>query len=387
MLPHDRDARPVREAVGPIVVIGVFGVTLGVTYPLLSRMLKERGASDTEIGLNGAMTPLGMVLTALVLPALVRRFGPWRLMAASAVGSAAVLGLLAVTESLASWFLLRAVLGSCAVALFVLSETWISEASAPAHRGRLLTVYTSVLALGFCAGPVLLGLSNGSRGPALAVAVLSPLVALWPLWSAKARMPPMAAVGRLRVATLLRRLSVLLVAVLAVSVFDAVTLQFLPLYADAHGMASGEGELALAALLAGQVTLQFPLGWLADRIGGRGALLLSLTGGTLGAVLLPTAMGWGLWLWPVVAVWGGVAFAGYPLVLSILGADLDGESLLLGNTAFAVVWGIGGILGPPYAGAAMDAGGADGMPLSLALLWALALAVSAAALRPRGHSR
>ncbi|MEX1651717.1 MULTISPECIES: MFS transporter [Streptomyces] len=387
MLPQDRKSGAFRAAVGPIVIIGVFGMTLGITYPLLSRMLEERGTSGTVIGLNGAMTPLGMVLTAALIPVLVRRLGAWWLMVAAAVGSSLILGLFAVTDNLALWFILRAVLGSCAVAMFILSETWISENADVTHRGRLLTVYTSVLALGFCVGPAILSISDNSEVLALTVAVVAPLLALWPLWSEKARVPEMGASGRVPVGSLTRQLSVLLVAVLAISVFDAVTLQFLPLYADAAGLAGGQGELALTVLLVGQMTLQFPLGWLADRLGGRTALLLSLTVGTAGALLLPAAMGWGVWLWPMVAVWGGIAFSGYPLVLSILGANLDGESLLLGNTAFAIVWGIGGILGPPYAGAAMDVWGADGMPWSLAALWVLAVITTVAAFLRRSGMR
>jgi MFS family permease len=386
-LPRKRNTGAFRAAVGPIVIIGVFGMTLGITYPLLSRMLEERGASGTVIGLNGAMTPLGMVLTAALIPALVRRLGAWRLMVAAAVGSSAILGLFAVTDSLALWFILRAVLGSCAVAMFILSETWISENADVTHRGRLLTAYTSVLALGFCVGPAILSASDNSEALALTVAVVCPLVALWPLWTEKSRVPDMGASGRVPVGSLTRQLSVLLVAVLAISVFDAVTLQFLPLYADSAGLPAGQGELALTVLLVGQMTLQFPLGWLADRLGGRTALLLSLTVGTAGALLLPAAMGWGIWLWPMVAVWGGIAFSGYPLVLSILGAHLDGESLLLGNTAFAIVWGIGGILGPPYAGAAMDVWGSHGMPWSLAALWVLAMITTVAAFLRRAQVR
>ncbi|WP_405695354.1 MFS transporter [Streptomyces sp. NBC_01185] len=387
VLSRERNTGVFRAAVGPIAVIGVFGMTLGITYPLLSRMLEERGASGTVIGLNGAMTPLGMVLTAALIPALVRRLGPWRLMVVAAAGSSAILSLFAVTDDLVLWFVLRALLGSCAVAMFILSETWISENADVTHRGRLLTAYTSVLALGFCVGPAVLSASENSEAVALAVAVASPLVALWPLWTERARVPAMGASGRVPVGSLTRQLSVLLVAVLAISVFDAVTLQFLPLYADAAGLPPGHGELALTVLLIGQTTLQFPLGWLADRLGGRTALLLSLTVGTAGALLLPAAMGWGLWLWPTVAVWGGIAFAGYPLVLSILGANLDGESLLLGNTAFAIVWGVGGVVGPPYAGAAMDVWGANGMPWSLAALWVLAVLTTVAVFLRRARGR
>ncbi|MFJ8011217.1 MFS transporter [Streptomyces sp. NPDC096339] len=365
------------EAVGPIVIIGVFGVTLGITYPLFSLMLERQGASSSLVGLNGAMTPLGMVLSAPLVPAAVRRFGPGAAMAAASVGAAALLAALAVTDALWLWFVLRFVLGACAVAMFILSETWISEIADQAGRGRLLTAYTSVLALGFCVGPAVLTATGNSEGAALAVAVLSPLVALWPLWSGRRRIPTMAAAGSVPVRALVRLLSVLLVAVLAVSVFDAVTLQFIPLYGERAGLTPGHAAFTLTVLLIGQMLFQYPVGWLADRVGARTALMFTLVTGTAGALVLPAFVGSGLWLWPMVALWGGIAFAGYPIVLTLLGEGLRGTSLLMGNTAFAIVWGIGGVLGPPYAGAATDWLGENGMPYSLAVLWLVALAVTA----------
>ncbi|WP_338896864.1 MFS transporter [Streptomyces sp. TG1A-60] len=367
----------VRIAIGPIAVIGVFGMTLGMTYPLLARMLESNGASSTVIGLNGAMTPLGMIVTAFVIPALVRRTGAWRLMVGASAGTSAVMVMFGLTDSLPVWFVLRAVLGACAVAMFILSETWISENAGEAYRGRLLTAYTSVLALGFCVGPAVLSLTGNSVRTALAFAVLSPVIALVPLFTERSAVPRMESSGKAPVTALVRQMSALLAAVLAVSVFDAVTLQFLPLYGERSGLPTGQGELALTVLLVGQMALQFPLGWLADRIGGRSALLLSLAAGTVGSLLLPLIMDSGGWMWPLVAIWGGIAFSGYPLVLSILGADLGGQNLLLANTAFAVVWGVGGVVGPPYAGAAMDLWGTDGMAWSLASLWILALVAAA----------
>ena len=160
------------------------------------------------LGVNSAMTPLGMVLSAPLIPRLLRVVSPWRAMVTASV----------------------------------------------------------------------------------AIAVVSPLLAVVPLWAARNRVPRMVSSGPVPVRSLVTRLSVLL-----------------------------------------------------------------------------------------VAVWGGVAFAGYPLVLAILGEGLEGSGLLLGNTAFAVVWGLGGIAGPPYSGVAIDWLGPAGMPLSLATLWLLALAVIAVA--------
>ncbi|MEV8309653.1 hypothetical protein AB0P36_20450 [Streptomyces flavidovirens] len=110
-------------------------------------------------------------------------------------------------------------------------------------------------------------MSGNAPGPALTVAVASPLLALWPLCTGRRRVPDMAASGAVPVGALARQLSVLLVAVLTVSVFDAVTLQFLPLYGEAAGLTSGQAAFALTALLVGHILFQFPLGWLADRLG------------------------------------------------------------------------------------------------------------------------
>ena len=385
-----RPARPRADTApspfGPIAVIGVFGVTVGISYPLFSLMLHHHGVSSGMVGLNGAMTPLGMVLSAAAVPRAARFFGAWQVMVVSALGTAALLCSIEVTDNLPWWFVARFALGSFAVAMFILSETWISEIASEGRRGRLLTAYTSVLALGFSIGPAVLTVSHGAQSVGIGIAAVSSLLALWPLAQYRRAVPAMASSGVVPVRALARGLSVLLVALVAVSVFDAVTLQFLPLYGQQTGLSMGRSTLLLTVLIVGQTTLQYPVGWLADRLGARTALLLSLTVGTAGALALPAVSGSGLWLWPLVALWGGVAFAGYPLVLTLLGETLTGTTLLLGNTAFAIVWGVGGVIGPPCAGLAMGWFGSNGLPWSLALIWAVALLVTGAAfarLRPR----
>ena len=79
-------------------------------------------------------------------------------------------------------------------------------------------------------------------------------------------------------------------------------------------------------------------------------------------------------IWTFVFIWGALAYGIYTLALAELGARFAGAMLVAGNAAFALMWGFGGIAGPPAAGAAMDLLGPEGLPLVLGAL-CLALVV------------
>jgi len=86
-----------------------------------------------------------------------------------------------------------------------------------------------------------------------------------------------------------------------------------------------------------------------------------------GSLLLPLVFN--AWLiWPLVFVWGGVSFGIYTMSLIQLGERFTGQALIAGNAAFAFTWGIGGMVGSPAAGLAMQLIGHQGLPMSLGLL-------------------
>jgi hypothetical protein len=65
-----------------------------------------------------------------------------------------------------------------------------------------------------------------------------------------------------------------------------------------------------------------------------------------------------------------------------LGERFSGATLVAGNAAFSLMWGVGGIMVPPAAGTAMQVLGAQGLPLVLGSLCAVLAA--AGLLRRRG---
>ena len=64
---------------GIIATVSVFAISQGLSYPLLSFILQREGVSPAMIGASAAMTPLGFILSAPVIPWMTRRFGAGRL--------------------------------------------------------------------------------------------------------------------------------------------------------------------------------------------------------------------------------------------------------------------------------------------------------------------
>ena len=75
--PRD-DRIPWAAMAGIIATVTVFALAQGLTYPLLSFILERQGTTSGMIGASAAMTPLGFIISAPIIPALVRRVGEAR---------------------------------------------------------------------------------------------------------------------------------------------------------------------------------------------------------------------------------------------------------------------------------------------------------------------
>jgi fucose permease len=59
--------------------------------------------------------------------------------------------------------------------------------------------------------------------------------------------------------------------------------------------------------------------------------------------------------------------------LAVMGDSFKGPDVIAGSAAFAAMWGVGGLFGPPLAGLAIDTFGINAMPVTLASFYVLLL--------------
>ncbi len=366
------EERPVPWApiAATTAMMGVFAVTLGLTYPLLSLVLESQGENSAMIGLNAAMAPLGLVASAPIMPVLAKRFGPWPVAVVCAVATGALMLALGAFRALEPWFPLRFALGIAISGLFIVSETWINQLATRRIRGRVMGIYTTVLSAGFAVGPFLIA-AIGSAGwlPFLVGAGIA--FAILPiLWTVRRRVPQFEPDERSSLMAFLPLAPALLAIVVVMALFDAAGLALLPVYGLRHGLDEATTSTAVGMLVVGNVLFQYPVGWLADHMPRRWLLLGLALLTVAGCLALPAAIETPALRWPLLLFWGAMAFGVYPVALAELGDRFSGALLLAGNAAFALMWGVGGLIGAPVAGAAMQVFGPEGLPVTLALAYA-----------------
>ena len=334
----------------------VFAIAQGLTYPLISLLLAERGASETTIGLNAAVFMMGLGTSVLIVPMLTRHLRAGQVIVVGLLGAAVVLGAFAATDLLWAWFLLRFALGFCVNAIYVFGEAWLNAATADPVRGRVAGIYSAGMAAGFVIGPLAIPLLGTEDGLAFAAcAVLVALVAFGlALASRRARIEPEPLVFA-DLPRFARAAPLLVLLVLCFGFVDGTVLSLSPLHMMEGGASAAVGATFVAVMHGGMILAQPVLGVLLDRMDRWrvAAGCLMSTGVVFGALMLvpPTVAA----VWILGAIGGAAFFGVHTCALAILGREYGGPMLVAGASAFSLAYAVGGTFGPALSGALMHA--------------------------------
>lgn len=345
-----------RSLAAVILAMAMVHLIYSITVPLLALVLERQGISAGVIGFNTAVQALAVILIGPLVPRILRRLGPTRLMTASLLTAAVVMIALKALPQVEIWFVLRFLLGVCAAGMWIASEAWINALAEPRARGRVIGLYATAGSVGLTLGPLLLALT-GSEGwlPFLVTAGLLILACL-PI--AMADNKDRAVFGDSGVSSGLTRLFLLaplpFLLCFAVAAGDEALWTFFPLFGQGFGLAEAETLLLLTVAGLGGIALQWPVGWLADNYPRRWILLLVLVLCLACIVLL----GWVTPIWPanlvVLFLMGGLFGSLYTLGLVILGETFVGGQLTRATALFSMLWGVGAFAGPAFAGLGLE---------------------------------
>ncbi|MGN4154824.1 MFS transporter [Burkholderia gladioli] len=353
-----------RDFLALILSVAVVGLGTGATLPLTALALTEAGHGTGVVGMLTAAQAGGGLAIVPFVTWLTRRYGARESIVVSVLVVAAATAAMQVLDNLVVWAVLRALCGAALMLLFTIGEAWVNELADDATRGRVVAIYATNFTLFQMAGPVLVSQVAELHGTRFALCGALFLLAL-PTLAAIRRPPgsggPHHEESHDRWRRVLPLMPALIVGTAFFALFDTLALSLLPIYAIERGVAASVAVLLASITLLGDTTMQFPIGWLADRLGRARVHLGAGIVVTLLLPLLPFVITDPWLCWPLLFVIGAAAGSTYTLSIVACGERFRGAALVTASSMVSASWSAASFGGPILAGSLMNAWGSDAL--------------------------
>lgn len=361
---------PVRSLLAAIFLLMAGG---GFLNTLVALRLERAGSGALAIGLVGTAYFGGLALGSLRVPALVDRIGHIRAFATFvALLSADTLAYGLYTQALC-WGTLRFIDGLCLAGIYVCVESWLNERADPQHRGAVLAGYMILLYGGQALGQFLIRLGAGN--PALPLMIGSILISLAaiPVLLTRIAAPDSGNFTPLPFRELYKTSPLGLVGAGLTGMMLGAFYALGAVFARRLGMDLADTTLFMSMVILGGVMLQWPLGWLSDRVDRRKVIVLALAGTLAAALTIVLTASAGSLLLGLGALFGGLSFALYPLCVAHTNDHLEPERRVAASGGLVLVYSLGAAIGPAMGSVAVALAGASGLFLFIAACASAAL--------------
>ena len=317
------------------------------------------------IGIVGSAYAVGFLIGCFAIPSLIRRIGHIRGFAVFAALQAALtlsLPLLPVEW----WSLSRFIMGVAAAGHGICIESWISGQARSSHRGRIFGLYQIMNRIALIASQVAVGYAAVLSQNIFLIASAAFSIALIPVGLTRARGPESASLVSVKLSTLWLHAPAAVIGCLFVGLMSGPLTNVAPAYGILIGLDQASAILLTAAIQIGALILQWPIGFLADRLDSRiimlgAATTVVLAVATLGGVLLVGSAHYRLWLFGLFAVIGGGSVPLYTVAVTHAYLRLGQERAVGLSAGLLFLWGTGAAIGPVAATGFMQAFGPQGL--------------------------
>lgn len=338
----------------------------GLLNTLLTLKGAAEGYSTTLLGLMMSGYFTGYFLGNWVGSPMIRRVGHIRAFAfcAALACICALLHVLIVHPWV--WVVLRVLYGVALICLYMVIESWLNARASSENRGGIFALYMAVNLGALALGQQLLRFDPTLSFALFAVAGIFIVSALMPVTLTRQMQPSLPDTP----SSNLRQLFGIAPLALTASALSGLALSgfwgMAPAYADMIGFdAAGVGLLMTMTILGGAL-LQWPIGWLSDRLDRRWILFWVVVAAVVTAAAI-SLLAPGRLLLSLFFLFGGLSFAIYPLGVALLIDQLQPDEILSGSASLLLVNGIGAACGPLLAGVLMQHFGAPALPMYFAL--------------------
>ncbi|MEO1776970.1 MAG: MFS transporter [Pseudomonadota bacterium] len=343
------------------------------------------GLQGTALGLRGGIeefdtTLMGVVMTgyfvgflfgAKMTPIMLRRVGHVRTFAAMASLLSAAFILYAVAVDPWAWTAMRVLSGFCFSAVYVVAESWLNNQSTNENRGQAMSIYLVCQMGGIVLSQAIVPLGDPAGYDLFVVMTVAVSLACTPILLSASPAPVAEADKQLPLSRLFEVSPLGAFGMLVSGAIFAGMFGMTPVWGVEVGLTAAELSILIGSIYTGALVLQFPIGYISDRVDRRHLIAIVAALGGAGCVLMSFASG----SFPIIVA-GAVLLGGcsnplYSLLVAHTNDFMEHEEMAGAAGGLVLLTGVGAAGTPFIIGYLMDIFGVGAFPIFLTLCFAL----------------
>ncbi|MEL6509455.1 MAG: MFS transporter [Pseudomonadota bacterium] len=316
---------------------------------------------------------VGFLGGSRLAPEMIRRVGHVRVFAALGSLISAVLILYPILLDPISWTLGRVIIGFCFSGVYVTAESWLNNSADNENRGQALSAYMLVQMTGIVVAQGLLLIPDPSGYLLFILPSIFVSLAFAPILLSISPTPAFDAAKPMTLRELINTSPLGCAGMFLLGGVFSAQFGMAAVFATLIGLTLGQISIFISTIYVGALVLQYPIGWISDRMDRRSLILAVALAGGIGAMVGFFFMGSFPALLFAAFVIGGMSNPLYALLIAYTNDFLEHEDMAAASGGLIFINGIGAIAGPLITGWMMGVIGPRGFFLFVAiLLFALA---------------
>lgn len=322
---------------------GLQGTLLGVRGEI-------EGFSTFEMSIVMSAYFVGFLGGSRMAPQLIRRVGHVRVFAALASFISAVMILYPALPNMWVWILGRVIIGFCFSGVYVTAESWLNNAADNSNRGKALSLYMIVQMIGIISAQGLIQVGDPGGYEAFIIASILVSISFGPILLSISPTPAFDTTKPMTLGEIMKISPLGCVGMFLLGGIFSAQFGMSSVYGATIGLSLGNLSLFIATFYIGALILQYPLGWISDRMDRRFLIMMvAAVGGVAAVVGMMFGDQFSMLLVSAFLI-GGMSNPLYSLLIAYTNDYLDHDDMAAASGGLVFINGLGAIAGPMITG-------------------------------------
>ncbi|MEI4261885.1 MFS transporter [Roseovarius sp. D0-M9] len=365
----------------------MFKVLTGAWALLFGMMLLQvgNGMQGTLLGIRGEIEGfstfamslvmsgyfVGFLFGSRVAPEMIRRVGHVRVYAALGSLISSIMLLYPTWTDPWAWGAARILIGFCFSGVYVTAESWLNNSASNENRGKALSLYMIVQMIGIVSAQGLMIVADPGGFILFIIPSVLISISFAPVLLSVSPTPAFESTKPMTLLQIYQTSPLGCVGMFLLGGVFSAQFGMGAVYGGKAGLSVVEISAFVSAFYIGAMLIQYPLGWLSDKMDRRLLIMVASAGVAVGAVAAMIFGGYFPMLLGAAFIVGGLSNPLYSLLIAYTNDFLQHEDMPAAASGLVFINGLGAVAGPVTTGWMMSVMGPGGFFLYIAILGAM----------------